>query len=285
MVPRTGGKAVPYARISKQTDLGDKDPIHDWKVRLLLRWLEENRDFLDRVRSIAPGCAGEAKQLDRLAEDIHEAAGGNEKSRRGDRLHEITERMDTGLPVTQYRPEELLLASAYLLGTLDLETVHAELFVVNDAHQDAGTLDRLYRYTGPSPVGRLTDELIVGDLKTGRMQYLPAKTAAQVADYADGEVYDHTVFPPVDHEDTKARTAWRKIMHDPDLSASARTPLGANREVGLLLHLDPVEGVLTKHWLMLDEGRKAAEVGYQRKLALARPSRYIKPWVEESSQV
>jgi hypothetical protein len=87
----------------------------------------------------------------------------------------------------------------------------AERFVVNDELRMGGTPDVLMDWDAPGefwPVGGA----VIADLKTGRVDYGAGKMAMQLAAYASCSTYDPA-------------------------EPTTRRPLGASREIGLVIHL------------------------------------------------
>lgn len=289
VVPKGGGKPVALTRTTTFIDMEDKSGIHDWEITLLLKYLaigsgDNGAAMLERVKGVVDK-PGEWKALLSIAEDIHDKAGGKAKARRGDRFHELSEHVDgfKALP-RDAKPEELALMGEYVVETLPLRMEKAEQFCVNTELGSGGTPDRTIRYVGPGPNGEPFDDLFIGDLKTGNMKYLPCKTAMQVASYARSEWYDFTVFDPVDPDDDAAMKRWRAKEYDAETAAKAYSPIGANLDWGILLHFDVEQEVLTKHWLDLRLGWEAVLAAKARYQALAKPSRYIKPWASQAAE-
>lgn len=288
IVPRQGGKPRAVTRTTTFIDMEDKTGLSNWRITLLLKHLaaaDPDGKYLSRVESVM-GKPGEWNALLAIAEEIHDAAGGNDKARRGDRFHEMTEYIDRGEPIPDtYDPAEVALMGEYLLKTLDLEMREAERFCVNEEFNTGGTPDRTIYYAGPGPI-KLEDGtqeriegLFIGDLKTGNLDYLKVKTSMQMRDYADSWWYDFTVFDPVDTDDKDAVARWKKIAYDEETAAKAYKPVGARNDWGILLLFDVEQGCLDLHWLDLEAGYEALLAAQERQRVLARPNRYIRPWV------
>lgn len=289
VIPKAGGKPKTLTRVTTFIDMEDKSGIYDWRMTLALKLLadpeKDGSKFLDRIRGVVDK-PGEWKALLGIAEDIHDAAGGNDKARRGDRFHELTEFVDGFKPKPDtVDDDELALMSEYMLGTLDFAMDRAEEFCVNTELGTGGTPDRTINYSGPGPDGKLIQGLFIGDLKTGNMDYLKIKTSMQMATYARSDWYDFTVFDPVDPADEDAFNKWKRKAYDAELAATAYSPIGARQDWGILLHLDVEEGVLTKHWLDLELGWEAVKAAEARYRALSSPNRYIRPWVTQLTEV
>lgn len=287
VVPKDGGKPKSLTRVTTFIDMEDKSGISDWKTTLLLKYLaldDPDHKMLERVAGVVDK-AGEWKALLAIAEEIHDKAGGNDKARRGDRFHELSEFVDGFKPrPAEVDKAELDLMAEYMLSTLDLEMERAEEFCVNLELGVGGTPDRTIRYSGPGPNEEHIEGLFIGDLKTGNMDYLKVKTSMQMAVYARSDWYDFTVFDPVDPTDEDAFNKWKRKAYDAETAATAYSPVGANQDWGILLHFDVEEGVLTKHWLDLQLGWTATLAAEQRYRALASPNRYIKPWVTQVTE-
>jgi hypothetical protein len=170
--------------------------------------------------------------MDALAEEAMELAGVHLKAEHGTHLHMLTAIYDTeGADALRARddvtPADMADVQAYAAACkkLGLEVVDVERRIVVKAKGHTGTLDRTYYYKAEGATRRTK---VVGDLKTGRIDYGAGKIATQIGDYADGETYD-----PLTHEFGK---------------------LGASRAVGLLIHLPAGTATCTIYELDLQKG-------------------------------
>jgi hypothetical protein len=210
--------------------------------------LAHRPDLRDRVAGVIashpedPVGAGK-RELTGILADAAEAGGATRAASRGTAWHDLTAAVDYGADpadlVDLVGQETATRLWDYKAATSTLEVLAVERFVVVDALQAAGTLDRLYRL----PDGRV----VVGDVKTGTSDPdYPLAVAVQVATYAHGCLYN---------PDTGARTP----LH-PDLDPT----------VGLLVHL-PQKGQGCKLYTLdlvagWEAARTAAEVRAVRRL-------------------
>jgi hypothetical protein len=111
-----------------------------------------------------------------------------------------------------------------------VEVIDCERRVVLDADGVTGTYDRrcLYR-----PRNGQRKVKVIGDVKTGRIDFSPGKFATQIKAYAEGEFYD-----PKAEDRTK------------------REKLGVSQTVGLLIHSPAGQGTTTIYEVDLTTGKK-----------------------------
>jgi hypothetical protein len=175
-----------------------------------------------------------------LIEEAAAVGGANDRKEQGSALHAITALVDAGT-TPQHLTEETerdVLAYVTGLGTAGIALVPGaiEVMVVLDAHQVAGTFDRLVT----APGYKLP---LVADLKTGSsVDYSWQPWAIQLAAYSRADAIYHQ---------GPAR----------DGSADRRDPMPAvDQHTGLIFHLDAGTGVLNLYLLDLDAGWKAFEL-------------------------
>ncbi len=261
------GRMVGYTRTTTYIDcLEDKTTLTKWKMRMLLegvaaaeepgeregvtsqiRELAHRRDVAiakarkqDRKGKLQPGqlamlvdgAWGDFKKaMDALADEIFELGGGREAATKGTDIHALCELYDAeGMDAVQEKldageitPADFADVEAYAdaCRRLGLKVVASEQVIVNDDLKVAGRLDRIYLAKLPEIRDPKTGEVLrvadtrakryVGDLKTGRVDYGQAKIAQQIRMYAESSAYD--------------------------LDTHERSSHGANRTVGLLIHL------------------------------------------------
>ncbi|MCP3755744.1 hypothetical protein [Streptomyces sp. TBY4] len=212
-----------------------------------------------RVKELDPGSREGKAALDELTERAVSLAGANRKREHGTHLHTLSEAVDRGEPLPLGASDrDLADMAAYKMATVGFDTVAIEQFVVVDELGVGGTFDRLLHYSGPGPDGRPFEGLLIGDLKTGSVQYGGLKMASQLAVYAHGERYDHTRFP-VDGRDKKALAAWRKTVVPAEEAAAAYTEApGVSQDWGVIIHLPAGEARCTLYWADLRVGWEAA---------------------------
>lgn len=229
-----GGRSVKrsYTRMTTFIDvLEDKAKLADWKMRNVLLGVAADPGFLVGVSDMDP--EGDQKELSRRAEAAAEVAGASVKSRQGSHLHTLSELIDAGeslpafnerdgMPVTEADRVDMF---AYWEATAPLfEIVRVEQLVVNDRFKVAGTPDRNSRprkvLVAPNGEKLTPDDVLITDLKTGRVDYGQLKMCMQLAGYANSPLYDKgsggRVYPP------NVSRSWGIIMHLPAGSGVCR---------------------------------------------------------------
>lgn len=280
------GKLVGFTRTTTYIDnLEDKSALTKWKMRMLLegvaaaeepgsregvtsqiRELAHRRDMAiakarkqDRKGKLEHGQLGALvdsawsdfkKAMDTLADEVFELGGGREAATKGTDIHALTELHDAeGIDAVQEKleageitPSDFADVEAYryALQTLGLKPVMREQVIVNDDLQVAGRLDAIYLAKLPEIRDPKTGEVLrvadtrakryVGDVKTGRVDYGQGKMAQQLRMYADSKTYD--------------------------LNTHERGSHGANRSVGLIIHLPAGSGKAEVIPVLLDIGAR-----------------------------
>lgn len=239
-----GSREKTYRRVTSYIDvLEDKSSIQAWCERMVLIGCAIDPAFLRGVLEVEADTTAGRGELNRRAQAAKDVGGANRKSDKGSHLHELSEAIDRGesLPVgigaDDYRDME-----AYRLGTHGLFHIrHMEELVVHEDLGVAGTPDRISQWCGPgdlvAPDGTVIDrdELLITDLKTGRVDYGQLKMAMQLAIYS------------------------RSDLHI--AGSHARAPLGpVNQKWGIIMHLAAGSGVLDLYWADLTAGWAAVEL-------------------------
>lgn len=205
IVPAGGGKPIPYVRVSTLAKVLDsKEALMAWKQRMTAIGLGKRPDLAQRAAVTDPA---DKRALKEIVEAAMAAAESDRAANVGTTLHSLTEMLDKGT-LESCPPEHIADLTAYEMATKPLQMKAAELFVVNDELQAAGTFDRLVTL----PDGRLA----IADLKTGQHDNnYPHGVTTQVSIYANSYLYDVAT-------DTR-------MGYLPDL--------GVSTEVGILVHL------------------------------------------------
>jgi hypothetical protein len=245
------GKEVGYRRASSYgAPLEDTTALESWKRRQVARGITRRADLqLAVTRSEVALDSPEfneqrvaKKEIDDLCEQAMQAVGSGEKAVIGTAEHHIFEKVDLGLDPghipAQWRPD----LDAYQELTRGFESVSVELFVVQDGHQVAGTLDRAVelRHDHVAPDGTVLEagSVIIGDVKTAqRMSFAGAKFAVQCWVYATGNPYN-----PI----TKQREPW---AHEPP-----------RQDWAVIFHVASGSGQARLYWVDLTAAAAAAEV-------------------------
>lgn len=227
IVPPDGGKPVPYTRVSTLAKaLDDKTALTKWKCRQVVIGLGVRSDLV----AVAQSVKGDDRKLDEVVEDAMTAAESERAANIGTALHALSEEVDKGADIAdlpEWAQEDM---AAYRRALEGIEVLAAEMFVVTDEVQAAGTFDRLVRL----PDGRV----VVADLKTGRHEpKYPHGATQQIAVYSRGHLYDAE----------KGR-----VGHLPSL--------GIDQQHGLLIHLPAGTGTCDLYLLDLTVGWGLAQV-------------------------
>ncbi|MGW3323867.1 hypothetical protein [Streptomyces virginiae] len=256
IVPEAGGRPAGHTRTTTFIDcIEDKSNLIDWQGRMVLMGSAKRPDLLGRARELDPENSTDKKKLNALTEQAKDAAGANEKSRRGTHLHDLSEYVDRGEPLPRtISGQDLDDMAAYLLATSVLKVVAIEQFVVVPELSVGGTFDRLSYYEGPGPDGRPIKGNFITDTKTGSIEYGELKMASQLAVYSRGKLYDHTQFP-VNADDKAAIKEWKKQEFTAEQAAQAYAPLPpVSQDWGIVVHLPQGEGTCDLYWVDLNIG-------------------------------
>lgn len=215
-----GQRKVSYTRVTTLAEtLEDKKNLTTWENRMVLLGAARDTGFLKDVAAMDPD--EDKETLNRRAEAAKELAGASKKSEHGTFLHELSELVDVGdeLPY-DLDPDDYLDIVAYAEATQPLlHIVHMEQLVVCDKYRTAGTPDRISRVrddvTLRAPDGHefTPDELIITDLKTGRIDYGGLKMSSQLSIYANSMLYDKKDGARIEIENLNKE--WGLIMHAP----------------------------------------------------------------------
>jgi len=177
--PASGGKPKPYTRVTTLAEtLDDRYNLEKWKQRQVAVGLMLRRDLLNLVAAQKD----DKQALDKTCDEAISAASGGAAANTGTALHALTEQLHKGADHTLI-PEHLrddIAAYQACLERHSITVVEVEQFVVCEALEVAGTLDRVMRVNG---------QLCIGDLKTGAgaVDYGLAGIAIQLACYAHAE--------------------------------------------------------------------------------------------------
>ena len=227
--PPGGGKPIPYTRVSTLAKaLDDKTALTDWKCRQTAIGLAARPDLVTKTKAVGD----DKRALKEVVEEALSAAQSDRAANIGTSLHAFTEKIDAGIA-----PEELVPHTdplyldlvAYREATSRLSMEAAELFVVCDELQAAGSFDRLVDVPGHG--------LMVADVKTGQHEpNYPHGVAQQIAIYANSTLYT------------------------PDQGRiAALADLGVRTDIGLLIHLPSEAGRCDLYLIDLNHGWALAQ--------------------------
>lgn len=227
--PVDGGKPIPYTRVSTLAKaLDDKTALTQWKCRQTAIGLARRPDLITKTSAVGE----DRRALNEVVDEALAAAASDRAANVGTALHAFTERIDAGENPADLVPHTdplYLDLCAYKEATKHLAMAAAELFVVCDELQAAGSFDRLLEVPD---VG-----LVVADLKTGQHEPdYPHGVAQQISIYAHGHLYD------------------------PDQGRIASlADLGVRTDVGLLIHLPAERGTCDLYLIDLEHGWALAQ--------------------------
>lgn len=202
IIPRGGGKPIPYKRVTKYVDvIADKYLLTNWHKRQVAVGLSQRDDL--RLSALAH--LDDKKELDRIAEQAMQYAKSSAAATQGTAFHTLTDIIDRGGDLPAGLPDNVIRTlDAFREATSCLKVVAIETKCVLDTHEVAGTPDRIYEYGG---------ERYIGDTKTGKITFGAQKIAAQLAVYARSSLYDVATGERTIHE----ASANRGIVMDVDL--------------------------------------------------------------------
>lgn len=228
--------------------------------------------------------------VDEVADEALDLGGAHVKANKGTDLHALTEVCDEhGIEHIRMlaqagtiTPADLADIEAYAaeMARLGLKVLATEQVVANDELGVAGTLDRIYQVPGKL-LGRARGAKVVGDIKTGSMDYGINKATMQVTLYATSEAYEAgkpertplgVLKPttakhpgkaplkkerPLKRDGAEAMAAYeaRVAKYESDLAAYK-----AKRGLGILVHLPQGEARCSVHLIDLNIGAQGLEV-------------------------
>jgi hypothetical protein len=246
-----GAGETGYRRASSYgAPLEDTTALEGWKRRQVARGIARRGDLQLAVSRSEVGLdspeydeqRAAKKEIDKLCEQAMEVVESGAKAVIGTAEHHIFEQVDLGrdpghIP-EQWKPD----LEAYKELTRGFSSVSVELFVVQDEHQVAGTLDRAVEleHDTMAPDGTWLEagSVIIGDVKTAqRMSFAGAKFAVQCWTYATGTPYN-----PI----TKLREPWN---HEPP-----------RQDWAVIFHVASGSGQARLYWVDLKAAAIAAEV-------------------------
>jgi len=213
ITPPGGGKPVAYTRVTTLAKtLEDQSALTSWKQRMTL----EGASLRPDIVTSAAAHRGDKAQLNKLCEQAMDAAQAGAKATIGTALHKILEKIDLGQdpgPVPEQHHADIRAYRELMVRT-KLRIVGCEVFLVLDDLQVAGTTDRILQAEDGT--------LIIGDLKTGSIEYGGLSISCQLACYSNGLVYD----PATGQRQTLAERFGGKV----------------NEDLGYVIHLPSGEG-------------------------------------------
>lgn len=223
IVPPSGGKRVPYQRVTTLAKmLDDQHNLTKWSARMVAIGLADRPDLL----LAASAHRDDKDELNKITEKAKEAAKAGAAATTGTALHTLTERIDRGEELPALPEVYARDLAVYREATAGLQVREIEKFCVNDTLQVGGTTDRIYEIDG---------QRYIADTKTGsRIDYGIGSIAIQLAVYSRAWGYD----PQTDE----------------------RHALNVNQQWGIVTHLPSGMGRCTLHWINLEQGWYGAQL-------------------------
>lgn len=262
ITPPEGGDPVAYTRCTTFVGvLEDTYHLSLWSQRMVARGMAIRPDLVLAASAITdPKEQYSKRSLNDIAKQARDAAGAGAAAITGTALHTMSEKIDRGEPMDAIPEAFRSDLEAYRAVTKGLETVAIEGFCVRDDLQVGGSYDRITRFTDEflgayeertgdrlrypgredsEGKGCPGDEVqpgdaVIGDLKTGNVDFGIGKIAMQLGVYANSVDYDHS---------TGAR------------SALAATP---SKEWGVIIHLPAGTGNARLLWVDVRAGFETA---------------------------
>jgi hypothetical protein len=238
IVPKGGGKPIPYTRASSAAKtIEDTFNLELWARRNVAYGMARDASLVARVLAVGgdPGSwtQDQKKVVNKIHEDAQKVAQAHKGADIGTAVHTLTERLNRGEDVDGGPYQADLDAYCEALDAADLYTFKqwVECRMVCDSLEMAGTADRIVMARNG-----LTSKARIADLKTGpTVDFGGLGWAAQLAAYANGVLYD---------------VATDERMPTPEL----------DREVGYIIHLPAGQGRCDIYEIDLAAGYRAAQL-------------------------
>jgi len=217
-----GVREKTYKRVTSFIDvLEDKSFVQAWSERMVLIGIAEDTSFLRGVLDVNPETREGRDLLNRRTKAAKEVGGANRKSDQGTHLHDLSEAVDRREALPEGLPDaDVLDMVAYAEATHPFfKIVHMEELVVNEQLGTAGTPDRVSSWVGEgdliAPDGTVIapDDLLITDLKTGRVDFGGLKMAMQLSIYSRSKLNVKGTHIRADMNNVNQK--WGIIMHLP----------------------------------------------------------------------
>ena len=255
--PEDPEKTLRYSRPSGYSkSLDDEKALEAWRIWKSMTGVARSPALAAEVNA----CKDEdKKQKEALRNKALDKGDASEKADMGTALHAMTVRAEDSADVDFDPPEQYVPDLTAYTDALEAYGLVSEMFevaLVNDEFRAAGTADRIFRATKPliSPDGIRIEigELILGDLKTGKMDFSMPNFCVQTFLYATGKLYD--------------------VITDRRL---ATPPI--NQNWSLLIHLPVGKAKCEVLWCPLEIGRIGAQMAREREgMAQAVEERHVR---------
>lgn len=225
--PETGKPSTWQRASNFGAPLADQNAISRWQKRELIRGLNLREDLIELIRTATEITNAQADEWAAMA---LAAAAADAKANRGTAVHEVLAAYDSG---RQYSERYAHIVHGYgsELNRHGLTPVAWEVVVLNVPLGAAGRLDRIYREREGS--------YVLGDVKTGRLDYAIHEFAVQLAVY---------------------NTA--KYLVD-DTGSPKPLPWVLRQDYAVLVHVDPVTGESSTYRIDMPLSLRAANLAVQ----------------------
>jgi hypothetical protein len=300
--PETGTEQS-WTRATTHAELPeDSFALTRWQLRQLLIGLRQRPDLLRLIESWSADPGND--ELDTVIKTAHEVAGNDAKANLGTAIHGVLQQVDRlwNEPAPGQNPDldawlqhvarvpewAMPHARGYVAelrrhGLTPITTM-IERRVINLALGCAGTLDNLYEEADGT--------VVLGDKKTGRLDYPERKYAIQLAVYQGADyLLDPDGGPPIDLRSVGLRREYAVLVHvDPESGACSIYRVDLRRaQYGANLATDVREWRRERHFLLPyvapgvlpAELWRAAERAEGGRHLAAVPTSYRDPAVEE----
>lgn len=211
ITPPYGGDPVAYTRVTTFVGaLEDTYHLSMWSQRMVALGMARAPWLVTAASAITdPKDKHQKRNLDGIAKQAREVAGGGAAAATGTALHSMTEQIDSGHEPQNVPEAHLADLEVYRKIMRYFRPVKMEGFTVNDELQVGGSYDRVLEVTQDGldaffydyardmtlPDGRRVcpGDHFIGDLKTGNTEFGIGKIAMQLGVYANSKDYDHTL--------------------------------------------------------------------------------------------
>lgn len=259
-----GSPRTTYSRASSHGEaLEDGTALDRYHQRNVIRGLVKDPKLIIAAKhAIDLGSPDDKIVKDALgyvALDARKAIYEDEKADRGTFVHLLCQLADEAI-INGLAPHEALQiirdfegaepyvndVAAYLRLTLPVvRPLLVEQFLITDEIKIAGTTDRVVKWIGPNrsaPDESVNfGDVLIGDIKTGSIEWGIGKFAIQFAVYANACRYDQT-------------TNTRSPIVDPTMAGVGNV----SKQWGILIHVPSGAGTASLHWIDIAAGWRAA---------------------------
>ena len=227
ITPPEGGEPVAYQRVTTFVGpLEDTYNLSIWSQTMVALGMSRRKDLVLAACAITdPKDQYQKRTLKAIAKQASEAANSGSAAAIGTALHALSEQIDSGTLDMATVPEDYVPdLVAYERIMQPFGVVAMEGFCVVDDLRVGGSYDRILRLPAGglvTPDGETLEGCVIGDLKTGNVDWGIGKIAMQLGVYANGIDYNHVLGTrtPLQGDPSKK---WAIIVHLPAGTGTAR---------------------------------------------------------------